>query len=225
MQTESEEATHCSLAETLEQTLSSQDEQGPSIGELTEAVGDKGFGLLLIILSLPSALPVPAPGYSTPFGIAIAIIALQMLIGRHTVWLPERIQRIRIAPKIATKMIGAASKFLRAIEHLIKPRQRWIRSRGGQSGLAIVILIMSCLMMLPIPLTNTFPAMVIFMIGVGLSEEDGLLAIAAFGVGLGAVALYGYIIYLVLSQGPEAVEEIKDWIKSLLLGSDAESVN
>ncbi len=225
MQTESEEATHCSLAETLEQTLSSHHEQGPSIGELTEAVGDKGFGLLLIILSLPSALPVPAPGYSTPFGIAIAIIALQMLIGRHTVWLPERIQRIRIAPKIATKMIGAASKFLRAIEHLIKPRQRWIRSRGGQSGLAIVILIMSCLMMLPIPLTNTFPAMVIFMIGVGLSEEDGLLAIAAFVVGLGAVALYGYIIYLVLSQGPEAVEEIKDWIKSLVLGSDAESVN
>ncbi len=222
MQTESEEATHCSLAETLEHTLSSHNEEGPSIGELTEAVGDKGFGLLLIILSLPSALPVPAPGYSTPFGIAIALIALQMLIGRHTVWLPGRITRIRIAPKIAGKMIGAASKFLRAIEHLIKPRQRWIRSRGGQSGLAIVILIMSCLMMLPIPLTNTFPAMVIFMIGVGLSEEDGLLAIAAFGVGLGAVALYGYIIYLVLTQGPEAVEEIKDWIKAALFGAETE---
>ncbi|MGB0259313.1 MAG: exopolysaccharide biosynthesis protein [Coraliomargarita sp.] len=223
MQTESVEAPHCSLAETLEQTLHSQDEQGPSIGELSVAVGDKGFGLLLIILSLPSALPVPAPGYSTPFGIAIAIIALQMLVGRHTVWLPERIKRVRITPKIASKMIGAASKFLRAIEHLIKPRQRWIRSRGGQSGLAIVILIMSCLMMLPIPLTNTFPAMVIFMIGVGLSEEDGLLAIAAFAVGLGAVALYGYIIYLVLTQGPEAVDEIKDWIKARIFGSDLSS--
>ncbi|ADE54440.1 exopolysaccharide biosynthesis protein [Coraliomargarita akajimensis] len=212
---------HHSLAETLESLLESQHDKGPSIGELTEAVGDKGFGLLLMILSLPSALPVPAPGYSTPFGIAIALIAAQMLVGRHSVWLPNKIRDVRIAPKLASKMIGAASKFLRTIEHLIRPRQRWIRSRGGQAGLATVIIIMSCLMMLPIPLTNTFPAMVIFMIGIGLSEEDGLLAIAAFGVGIGAVALYGYIIYLVITQGPEAVDGIKDWIKGLLgMGGD-----
>ena len=216
MQTTSTDATHTSLADTLESTLASEHENGPSIGEITDAVGEKGFGLLLIVLSLPSALPIPAPGYSTPFGIVIALIALQMLMGRKTVWLPARLLRIRIKPSFAKKMIGAASKFLRAVEHLIRPRQQWIRSRVGQSGLAIVILIMACLMMLPIPLTNTLPAMVIFLIGVGLSEEDGLLAIGAFAVGCVAVVLYGYIIYLVMTQGPEAVEGIKDWIKARL---------
>lgn len=223
MQTDPTDANHLSLAATLEQTLDSHDERGPSIGELTAAVGEKGFGLLLMILALPSALPVPAPGYSTPFGIAIAIIATQMLIGRQSVWLPEKIKSVRINPSLAAKMIGAASKFLRMVEHLIKPRQRWIRSQAGQAALATVIIIMACLMMLPIPLTNTFPAMVIFMIGIGLSEEDGLLAIAAFGVGLGAVILYGYIIYLVITQGPEAAEDIKDWIKGLLGMSESES--
>jgi hypothetical protein len=216
MQTAPTTPTHTSLAETLENTLASEHEHGPSIGELTEAVGEKGFGLLLIVLSLPSALPVPAPGYSTPFGIVIALIAMQMLMGRQTVWLPERLQRIRIKPSLAKKMIGAATKFLRTVEHLIRPRQQWIRSRIGQAGLATVILIMACLMMLPIPLTNTLPAMVIFLIGVGLSEEDGLLAIGAFAVGCVAVVLYGYIIYLVLTQGPEAVDGIKDWIKARL---------
>lgn len=216
MQTTHTTPTHTSLAETLESTLASEHENGPSIGEITDAVGEKGFGLLLIVLSLPSALPVPAPGYSTPFGIVIALIAIQMLMGRPTVWLPARLQRIRIKPSFAKKMIGAATKFLRAVEHLIRPRQQWIRSRVGQSGLATVILIMACLMMLPIPLTNTLPAMVIFLIGVGLSEEDGLLAIGAFAVGCVAVVLYGYIIYLVLTQGPEAVDGIKDWIKARL---------
>lgn len=215
MHTDSHQDPHLSLAETLEHTLSTSDPRGPSIGELTTAVGEKGFGLLLLILSLPSALPVPAPGYSTPFGIAIAILAIQMLVGRHKLWLPERIKRVRIQPALARKMIGTAAGFLRRIERLIKPRQRWIRSRAGQSGLAVVILIMACLMMLPIPLTNTFPAMVIFMIGIGLSEEDGLLALAAFGVGCLAVLLYGYIIYLVVTQGPEAVDQIKDGIKGL----------
>jgi hypothetical protein len=216
MQTSANDTAHSSLAATLESTLASKHEQGPSIGEITDAVGEKGFGLLLIVLSLPSALPVPAPGYSTPFGIVIALIALQMLLGRQTVWLPARLQSIRIKPSLAKKMIGAASKFLRTIEHLIRPRQRWIRSRAGQSALAIVILIMACLMMLPIPLTNTMPAMVIFLIGIGLAEDDGLLAIGAFAIGCAAVVLYGFIIYLVVTQGPEAAEGIKDWIKARL---------
>jgi len=205
-----------SLAETLEQILASADTQGPSIGDMTHAVGEKGFGLLLLVLSLPSALPIPAPGYSTPFGIVIALIALQMLLGRQVLWLPVRLQRIRIKPSMAHKMIGAASKFLRTMEQVIRPRQHWIRSRVGQSGLAILILIMACLMMLPIPLTNTLPAMVIFLIGIGLSEDDGLLAIAAVVVGCAALALYGCILYLVVTQGPAAVERIKFWIKATI---------
>lgn len=207
---------HRTLAGTLEGVLASEHEDGPSIGEIVAAVGDKGFGLLLMVLSLPSALPVPAPGYSTPFGIVIALIALQMLVGRHTLWLPRRLNRIRIKPSLADKMLPAAAKFLRKIERFIRPRQQWVRTRAGLSAIATVILVMASLMILPIPLTNTFPAMVIFLVGAGLTEEDGLLALAAFAVGCVAVLLYGYIIFLLITQGPEAVDGIKDWIKARL---------
>ena len=61
MQTDHTTPTHTSLAETLENALASEHQGGPSIGELTDAVGEKGFGLVLVLLSLPSALPVPAP--------------------------------------------------------------------------------------------------------------------------------------------------------------------
>ena len=204
------------LGVTLKELLETDDPGGLSIREITHAVGEKGFGLLLIVLSLPSALPLPAPGYSTPFGVVIALIASQMISGRSTVWLPQKLGNIRIKPKLAHTILGKASKFLSKIEHFIRPRQRWIRGRAGQAGLAVVVLIMACLMMLPIPLTNTFPAMVVFMIGVGLSEEDGLLAIGAFAVGCCAVLLYVGVVYIVLTQGVEAIEPIKDWIKSLL---------
>lgn len=204
------------LAETLESLLASQDEAGPSIGGIISTVGEKGFGLLLIVLSLPSALPVPAPGYSTPFGIVMTLLALQMMFGRQSVWLPQKLKNVRIKPSLARTMIGAATKFLHRIEKLIQPRQLWIRSRAGQSSLAVIVVIMSCLMILPIPLTNTLPAMVIFLIGVGLSEEDGLLAIAAFAFGCMAVILYSVIIYFVATQGVEVVYQAKDWIKGLV---------
>lgn len=215
MQTDSANSMHRPLGDSLEAILRTEKEGGPSIGEITEAVGEKGFGLVLMVLSLPSALPIPAPGYSTPFGIVIGLIALQMMLGRQTLWIPSRLKIVRIKPSLAQRMLGTAAKFLRKIERFIRPRQRWIRTRTGQAGLATIIFVMACLMILPIPLTNTFPAMVIFLIGIGLSEEDGLLAIAAFAVGLLAVALYAGIIYLLLTQGPEAIEGIKEWIKSL----------
>lgn len=216
MQSSEDASHHLSLGKTLQELLKVDDENGISISEVARAVGEKGFGLLLIVLSLPSALPVPAPGYSTPFGLVMALIALQMIRGRRAVWLPQKIGTIRINPKLADKMIGSASRFLSKIERYIRPRQKWIRGRTGQASLALVVLIMACLMMLPIPLTNTFPAMVIFMIGVGLSEEDGLLAIGAFTLGCCAVLLYIGIVYIVLIQGVEAIEPIKDWIKSLV---------
>ena len=202
------------LGETLQELLNANDERGLSINEITCAVGEKGFGLLLIVLSLPSALPIPAPGYSTPFGVAMALIALQMICGREAIWLPQGLDTIRIKPKLARTMLGTASKFLSKIERCIRPRQKWIRGRTGQVSLAFVVLNMACLMMLPIPLTNTFPAMVIFMIGVGISEEDGLLAIGAFTVGCCALLLYAGIVYIVFTQGVEAIEPIKDWVKS-----------
>ena len=205
---------HLSLGATLKDLLITDGESGLSLHEVTEAVGEKGFGLVLIVLSLPSALPIPAPGYSTPFGLAIGLVALQMLLGRETVWLPERLGRARIKPRIAETMLGTASKILGKVERFIHPRQQWIRGRFGQAALAVAVSLMAALMVLPIPLTNTAPAMVIFMIGVGLSEEDGLLALGAFFVGCLAVLLYGAIIYLVLTQGIEAIEPIKDWIQS-----------
>ena len=169
---------------------------------------------MLIVLSLPSALPVPAPGYSTPFGLAMALIALQMICGRKAIWLPHRLGTIHIKPKLAKTMLCSASKFLSKIERCIRPRQKWIREQIGQASLAFIVFNMACLMMLPIPLTNTFPAIVIFMIGVGLSEEDGLLAIGAFAAGCCALLLYASIVYILLTQGVEAIEPIKEWIKS-----------
>ena len=214
MQSTEEASQPLPLGETLQELLNANDERGLSINEITCAVGEKGFGLLLIVLSLPSALPIPAPGYSTPFGVVMALIALQMIRGRKAIWLPQGLSTIRIKPKLANTMLSAASKFLSKIERCIRPRQKWIRGRTGQVSLAFVVLNMACLMMLPIPLTNTFPAMVIFMIGVGLSEEDGLLAIGAFTVGCCALLLYTGIVYIVLTQGVEAIEPIKDWVKS-----------
>ncbi len=48
-----------------------EEQQPPTVtlADILLLAKERIFGFLLVILSLPSALPVPAPGYSTPFGI------------------------------------------------------------------------------------------------------------------------------------------------------------
>jgi len=216
MQTTPIQETDISLAQTLENIHFEANEGGPTIGELTNAVGDKGFGVLLMLLALPSALPIPAPGYSIPFGVAMAIIAIQIFIGRQSIWLPKRIMAFRVHPRLANKMLKSGATFLRRIETLIKPRLRWMHSRAGHSALAIIICIMAILMMIPIPGTNTLPAMAIFIIGVSMSEEDGFIAIGAIGCALLAATLSGVVLYLFCREGPQAAAGAKDWIKAQL---------
>lgn len=203
------------LTEALEGIIDAEDDRGPSIGRIVDAVGDKGFGIVFLILSLPSALPVPAPGYSTPFGVVIVLIALQMLVGRHVLWLPQRLRKIRLKQSLANKAVRKGSRVIRWLEKFVRPRHQWVSSTWGLRVLAIVIMCMGGLMILPIPLTNTAPAMVVFLIALGLAEDDGVLAIGAFGVGCLAVVLYAYVVYVFYAYGPDAVRRLKESLKGL----------
>lgn len=185
-----------------------------TLGEVFKRIGDRGFGLLLIILSLPSALPVPAPGYSTPFGIVIAVLALQMLAGRSSPWLPARAAGTKLHGKFIDGMLGFFSKFFSKVEFLIRPRLLWVGSRAGRAFLGALVLIMACLMIMPIPLTNTFPAFVIFLTGIGLTEEDGLFSLFAGLLGVLATALYAVVVYFTIRFGLEGIDMLKEWIKA-----------
>lgn len=59
-----------------------------SLGDILQLAAERTFGFLLAVLSLPSALPIPAPGYSTPFGIVLLLLGWQLLVGASTPWLP-----------------------------------------------------------------------------------------------------------------------------------------
>ena len=207
------------LSDNLRSLIAGESEK-ITLGEIVDAINDKQFGMLLIIFSIPSALPVPAVGYSTPFGIAILILGLQMLAGRRTPWFPEKLRNKAFTRSKLQGMFGKASGFFRRIEKLVRPRLHWINSRTGYRVMALLVVFMSLLMALPIPSTNTFPAMVIFLIGVGLCEDDGLFAIGACVLGILATLVYVVVIYfavtLFMEHGWEGLQQLKDYIKEQL---------
>ena len=80
------------LSTILKELLNRDTSSGLRLGTIMEAAGKRSFGLLLGLLALPSALPLPAIGFSVPFGLMIIVLGLQMLspaeMGLQRPWLP-----------------------------------------------------------------------------------------------------------------------------------------
>lgn len=202
---------HHRLSSQLEHLLKS-DGQALSVGLLLERVGDRGFGLLLLIFSLPSALPIPAPGYSIPFGILLWIIGVQMIAGKPRPVLPARAMRRTLSPEMSARMLKSGVWFFRKVEWFVRPRLQWAGQRGGRIFMGVLVLMMATLMLIPIPFTNSMPALVIFLIAIGITEEDGLFAIAASIVGIIAAIFYGILVFAVIYYGPEAIVTMREYI-------------
>ncbi|MEO1672570.1 MAG: exopolysaccharide biosynthesis protein [Cyanobacteria bacterium J06631_2] len=149
-----------------------------TLSEILNLAGERIFGFLFVILALPSALPVPAPGYSIPFGIAMFFLAIQLVIGRDRPWLPAKIMNGSMPLKKVQGFIKRGNPWLQKIEALTKPRLSSIcTTLPGQILIGIAIAIMSISMMIPIPGTNTLPAIGIFVTGFGLVEDDGVISL------------------------------------------------
>jgi hypothetical protein len=164
-----------------------------SVGKLIETLGDRSFGLALIVFALPSALPVPAPGYSIPLGVILILVAGQMIFGRKRLWLPQKILAWKFRSERAQKFLSAFIRFLQYFEKILSPRMEWVCAGVGIRIFGLLVVGMATLMLIPIPFTNTLPAMMVLCIGLGLTEDDGI-----FGLGVGVVSILVLIFYAVV---------------------------
>lgn len=167
-----------------------------TLADILNLSGERTFGFLFVLLSLPSALPVPAPGYSIPFGIVMLVLASQLIIGRRRPWLPTSWQRKGFAVEQVQGVLKAGVPWLKRIEVLSRPRLTPIcTSYPGRIVIGAAIALMSVSMMIPIPGTNTLPAIGIFVTGFGLLDDDGAISLAGLTLCVLAGSLSGVILF------------------------------
>jgi hypothetical protein len=174
-----------------------------TLNEILVLAGERTFGFLFVLLSLPSALPIPAPGYSVPFGIVMLLLAVQLIKGAEKPWLPAGWQKKGFDRQKVQGVIKAGIPWLRRIEAISRPRLTGVcTSPTGRMVIGIAIALMSISMMIPIPGTNTLPAMGIFVTGFGLLDDDGAISLG----GLTLCVMGGTLSVLILTFGYETVK-------------------
>jgi hypothetical protein len=166
------------------------------IGEVLKLLDDRSIWALLLLLALPMAIPIPAPGLSVPFGACMVLISAQLAVGRDHAWIPQRLARRSMDARAFAKVVRSVLPTLRRLEKIVRPRKRWLAGDWMRIPVGVVCLILALIITLPIPLGHVVPGTAISLFSLGMMERDGVTVWAGL-----ATAIAGIVLVILASQG------------------------
>lgn len=152
--------------------------------DIFQILSGKGRPLILLFLSFPFCQPIQIPGFSTPFGLMIAFIGFRLIFGKG-IWLPEKFLLHTISTELLHKITLKALKLMRKIKPWIYPRLNFMCHSFLMekfNGFLILVSGLFLALPLPIPLSNIVAAWSIFLVALGILEDDGLLVLSGYVV-------------------------------------------
>jgi hypothetical protein len=153
-----------------------------TLGTIVEQTAERGFSLVMALLVLPFLFPVP-PGLTGFSGSACILMSLQMILGRKTPWLPQRLKQIEFPPALSQALLKHIHRLTALLEKITRPRLRRIATHPFIWRInGLVIAWLALLLIAPIPFTNPIPTIGILLLLVAMLEADGLLMCIAYGL-------------------------------------------
>ena len=200
------------LAAGMERLLQAANGHSMTLGAMQECLGERGFGLLILVLALPFSSPVTIPGLSVPFGIVILWMSLRFALGRPP-RVPGFLGRRAVSHPVLKTLVGLAGGLSRRLDRVVKKRFPAVfRGRAMRAALGLCLASGGFLLCLPfppvIPFSNTVPAIGVVLVCAGLLEEDGLLVLVGAGV---SVAAWGYLGWMTWTVGG-FLHRFLDWL-------------
>jgi hypothetical protein len=156
-------------------------------GDLTlrrvfEILGEEGHAVLLLFFCLPFLQPIPIPGLSTPLGILIILISV-FLFRQVPPWLPKRYENLKISAAVIIRVSNVAEKIWRTVSKIVKPRLEFLHDLLIFRALNLCLFIVNAALLslpLPIPFSNTIPAVAIILCAIGHIEKDGVFILFSY---------------------------------------------
>ncbi|CEI84707.1 exopolysaccharide biosynthesis protein [Ehrlichia minasensis] len=190
------------VSDLLEEVTNNTDVDRITLFELKSALHARGFGILMLLFSLPLSIPLPVPpGYTTIFSIPLLMFAFQMLLGFQVPWMPRWLEKKSFKRTTLALIIEKTAPILKKAEKLTKPRLLFIFNSVGEKVIAFISLLCAVSIAIPLPLTNFIPAGGVSIMSLGLLNKDGMMVI--LGV---LVSLFGIVVTtMVIILGPKLV--------------------
>lgn len=186
------------LSEMLETIAADETRDSISFGDLLATLHGRAFGALMIIFAFPNILPSP-PGLAGVLGLPLVILSAQMMMGRRP-WLPPFIARRSLPRAKLQALFTRATPWLARAERLLRHRLTPLTTAPAQRAIGLVCLILSLVLILPVPFGNMLPSIAICLFALGVLERDGVWIIGGLLFSVLAVGFVGGMAYAVIKS-------------------------
>jgi hypothetical protein len=171
-----------------------------TVAEIIGVLRDRAFALLVVLLGLPNCLPMPPP-IPLVCGLLLALVAVQIIFGRATPWLPRALLRRSIARADVERAVARAIPILRRLERFSRPRMPIFESGVAFRAMGVLILLLSIGIVFALPpFLGQIPlGVAVCLVGLGLVERDGLVVLGGLALGSIGLTLNASIVYALVA--------------------------
>ncbi len=121
------------------------------------------------------------PGLPTALALFIALIAIQLLVGRDHVWMPRFVQQRSVGSKKLHKSVRKLRGLANFLDHHSEGRLEGL-TQGAAIRLVAAAVILLCCTVPPLeflPFASSVPMLAIAVLGLALTVRDGALVLGA----------------------------------------------
>jgi hypothetical protein len=161
-----------------------------TLGSIMDSLGGRGYGPLLLALALIEILPTGAiPGVPSLVALMVVLVAGQLVLGRRTPWVPEKLRKRGFEKKKLERAKPKVRRVTRKIDKILKPRLEQLANPLAVRLVAAVCVLLAITMppLELLPFASSGPALAIAIFGVGLSVHDGLVILVGLVIALAAI--------------------------------------
>lgn len=176
-------------SELLASVASKADGPFITLADFAEHLRERSFGLLLLVFAIIGWIPILPPGVASIFGLAILLLAGQMVLGRVQPWLPHWIARRAVSCEAFARLVTRITPALQRLERVVRPRLPFLTSARAERLVAGFVMILALVICVPLPMTNAFPALAVAILAIALIQQDGLLTLLGILAGVAALGI------------------------------------
>lgn len=176
------------LTDALARIAETAPEDGLTLGQFSDALGERVFGALLFALAIPVCMPFL---YGVPQIVALPMMAIaaQMAAGRAHPWMPKGFRDRPLDKPSLVRIARWSKKWFGWLEALARPRFSALSGPTAERVIGAVFVLFCTSILIPLPTTNTAPGIGIAIASIGLITRDGLLVLAGLILGIFWISL------------------------------------
>lgn len=184
------------ITEILSELSQGDPEDTLKLDEVNRQLGDRAFGVVLLIFSLPNCLPLPGiPGLSFITGLPVIFFAAQLTLGLRAPYVPKWLRNKNLKKGQLAKLAAISGRYLHWIERGLKPRLVTLVSGIPERLIGLVSLCLAILLSLPVPMGNMLPGIALAVLALAISGRDGVFAIFGYILSIAAVAWVAFLFW------------------------------